>query len=365
MQCLTWLAWLFCGWSGLHHILLELDTHAFLWLTTFDGFGFGLLRDLWRIPSYVDEYNAEPYHMAVVRAKAAQRKRPSLGFMRLIGQYIVGSWYGTVLSCVPPEDWSLDGLLGSPSTDGAAEDGDSYTVLLRRDLLDIHILAGLFGMAVGVYLVGSLGPHVRGKFSFVLLGAVFGQLLRCGLLPGIEQDPLAPGDETDVSGYNVIGAIAGFYLSSGWDPALLQQPEAAAADRRRSGLCFRLTCVLGCAALFWMAAGLGAYEHGSITINDQETGQPTTIKIKELVGNVLASPAVQQFTAAVGALYSHLLEFGWEETLKLLKEKLVRTNDYIHSTYRQQQHAVAFTRHTQSPVHTTHTTLVCVRTQHA
>ena len=88
-QCSTYLAWLFCGWSGLHHLLLGRDTHALLWLTTFDGFGFGLLRDLWRIPSYVDDYNAAPYHMAVLRAQAQRGGRP-WSVMRLVGQYIVG-----------------------------------------------------------------------------------------------------------------------------------------------------------------------------------------------------------------------------------------------------------------------------------
>ena len=129
LQCSTYLAWLCCGWSGLHHLLLQRDSQAFLWLTTFGGFGLGLLRELWRIPSYVDEYNAEPYHMAVLRARAQRGGRP-WGVTRCVGQYLVGIWYGTVLSCVPPESWTLP-----------LAESDSVPRELRG-VHDIHILAG-------------------------------------------------------------------------------------------------------------------------------------------------------------------------------------------------------------------------------
>ena len=52
--------------------MLERDTHAFLWLTTFDGFGIGLFRDLWRIPAYVDEYNAEPRYINLLQAQVSK-----------------------------------------------------------------------------------------------------------------------------------------------------------------------------------------------------------------------------------------------------------------------------------------------------
>lgn len=50
--------WLFGGWFGAHHIYLERDEHAFVWLSTFGGyFGIGWFRDLWRIPTYVADAN--------------------------------------------------------------------------------------------------------------------------------------------------------------------------------------------------------------------------------------------------------------------------------------------------------------------
>lgn len=312
-QCSTYLAWLFCGWSGLHHLLLGRDMHALLWLTTFDGFGIGLLRDMWRIPTYVDEYNAEFYHMAVLRAQAQRGGRP-WSLVRLIAQYLVGIWYGTVLSCVPPESWSL-------------ELAESELVPRElRDVLDIHILAGLVGMSAGVWLVGNLEEHVQaGHIGFVLTGAIVGQLLRANLIPGMEMGPLEGGDAASLQGYNTLGAILAFYYASSWHPALFSDDyHTHSKFSRKRGLCRRLTVVLGCATVFWALAGYGAYDKASITVQDKTTGQPQTIRVKEVVSNILASPAVQQFSAAMGHLYSHLLEHGFEETFKLLKEKLVR-----------------------------------------
>jgi DnaJ-domain-containing protein 1 len=293
--------------------MLERDSHALLWLTTFDGFGIGLLRDMWRIPTYVDEYNAEFYHMAVLRAQAQRGGRP-WSLVRLIGQYMVGIWYGTVLSCVPPESWSL-----------ALAESESVPREIR-DVLDINILAGLVGMSFGVWLVGSLEEHVRaGHIGFVLMGAILGQLLRVNLIPGMEMDPLEEGDAASLRGYNTLGAMLAFHYASSWHPTLFA--DDGHTDGKFSserGLFRRLAVVLGCATVFWMLAGFGAYDKASITVQDKTTGLPQTIRVKEMVSNILASPAVQQFSAAIGHLYSHLLEHGFEETLKLLKEKLVR-----------------------------------------
>jgi hypothetical protein len=216
-------------------------------------------------------------------------------------------------------------------------------------MLDLNILAGLVGLAVGVYLVGTAG-NTKGSLALTLFGALFGQMLRLGLMPGWDTsspaDQLQPGGEADLGGLNMLCAMLLFYHSSRYDPALLFGLDA----RPRKGTSGRLLWVFGLAAAFWVSAGMGAYEHGSITINDQETGRPTTVRIKgepkvacqcrlqrhwpqrgggtmcvfraEMVHNILASPAVQQFYAAAGHLYYHALEHGFEDAFKLLKEKL-------------------------------------------
>lgn len=62
--CVAYILWLFGGWFGLHHIYLRRDRHAFLiWSTAAGYLGCGLLRDLWRIPDYVQDANEDPEYM--------------------------------------------------------------------------------------------------------------------------------------------------------------------------------------------------------------------------------------------------------------------------------------------------------------
>lgn len=58
---LAYLLWLFGGVFGLHHFYLGRDIQAFLWWCTLGGyFGFGWLRDMFYIPSYVANANQDP-----------------------------------------------------------------------------------------------------------------------------------------------------------------------------------------------------------------------------------------------------------------------------------------------------------------
>lgn len=60
-KLVAYFLWLIGGIFGAHHIYLERDKQAFVWTCTLGGYcGFGCLRDLFRIPSYVAEYNADP-----------------------------------------------------------------------------------------------------------------------------------------------------------------------------------------------------------------------------------------------------------------------------------------------------------------
>lgn len=62
--CVTYFLWLIGGWCGLHQIYLRRDRHAFvIWSSAAGYLGFGLIRDLWRIPEYVKDANEEPVYM--------------------------------------------------------------------------------------------------------------------------------------------------------------------------------------------------------------------------------------------------------------------------------------------------------------
>ena len=174
-------------------------------LTTFDGFGLGLLRDAWRIPSYVDDYNDAPRHIDLLHAQAIHTRRPPWSIARLLGQYMAGRWYGTIAQCLPPEALgeAISGLL--PAT----------APPLLAHAFDVHMLADLLGMSLGVFLVATLG-RTRASLRLILLGAAVGQCARLLEEPGADEAYVY-----SLSGYNLLGAMAACYYSSHWDPAVL------------------------------------------------------------------------------------------------------------------------------------------------
>ena len=174
-------------------------------LTTFDGFGVGLLRDAWRIPSYVDDYNDAPRHIDLLHAQAIHTRRPPWSVARLLAQYMVGRWYGTIAQCLPPEALgdAISGLLPAAAPP------------LLAHALDVHMLAGLLGMSLGVFLVATLGRS-RASLRLILLGAAVGQCARLLEEPGADEAYVY-----SLSGYNLLGAMAACYYSSHWDPAVL------------------------------------------------------------------------------------------------------------------------------------------------
>ncbi|XP_034028304.1 dnaJ homolog subfamily C member 22 [Thalassophryne amazonica] len=91
----TYTLWALGGLLGLHHFYLGRDSHALLWMLTLGGFGFGWIREVIRIPVYVDEANKQ---------EAAERKwkrsptmaPPPPSPVRFAGQVCVGIYFGTV-----------------------------------------------------------------------------------------------------------------------------------------------------------------------------------------------------------------------------------------------------------------------------
>jgi DnaJ family protein C protein 22 len=291
----AYLIWLTLGWCGGHHFYLGRDAHAFLWMTTFAGFGFGLLRELWRLPEYVDDANWEPSYMELLIAQS-KRGRP-WSVVRLIGMYIVGRWYGFVLRSVP--------------TEAHASASEWLKVAAG---VDIYQVAGVVGISAGVHLVGTLG-RAQGRFAFVIAGAAVGQALDMNAELGPD-DADAP-DPYSVSGYNLLLAIVAFFVSCSWDVSPRRQRRKA-----RRGRCKRATVLLLAVLLFWGGAARGAYEHGSIELEDQETDTPQTWRLREAWQNIINSPEWTQLRQALGELWQHYQTNGWSSTFNLFKEKL-------------------------------------------
>lgn len=88
----TYALWAVGGPLGLHHLYLERDSHALLWMLTLGGFGVGWAREILRIPAYVHEANKD--------AEKIRRKHstgsPPAGPFRFTGQVCVGIYFGVV-----------------------------------------------------------------------------------------------------------------------------------------------------------------------------------------------------------------------------------------------------------------------------
>lgn len=85
--------WAVGGPLGLHHLYLERDSHALLWIITLGGFGFGWVREIIRIPAYVAEANQDAEKE---RKTPTTTSPPPVSPVRFVGQVCVGIYFGTV-----------------------------------------------------------------------------------------------------------------------------------------------------------------------------------------------------------------------------------------------------------------------------
>jgi len=71
------------GIFGLHHLYLGRTQHALLWLTTFGGFGIGLLYEfVFKLNQYVREINNDNLIIDQYEKKMRERKSPAFELKR-------------------------------------------------------------------------------------------------------------------------------------------------------------------------------------------------------------------------------------------------------------------------------------------
>ncbi|XP_020785256.1 dnaJ homolog subfamily C member 22 [Boleophthalmus pectinirostris] len=87
--------WALGGPLGLHHIYLQRDSHALLWMVTLGGFGLGWVREFIRIPSYVAEANQDTERLKK-HYQHHPLALPPAGPVRFTGQVCVGIYFGTM-----------------------------------------------------------------------------------------------------------------------------------------------------------------------------------------------------------------------------------------------------------------------------
>ena len=98
--------WFFLGWTGLHLFYVGRDNHMLIYLTTFGGFSFGWIQDMWRLPSYCEQHtDGTPTNPGVAELefhKINMKTNPSgpskWQFGRFMGSLVVSIFYGYVTS---------------------------------------------------------------------------------------------------------------------------------------------------------------------------------------------------------------------------------------------------------------------------
>lgn len=78
----TYVLWLFGGIFGVHHFYLNRNFNGCVWSLTMGGFFFGLIYDIFNIPSYVQYANDDTLYMEKLNVRCSFRK-PKLSYSRL------------------------------------------------------------------------------------------------------------------------------------------------------------------------------------------------------------------------------------------------------------------------------------------
>ncbi|XP_050419142.1 dnaJ homolog subfamily C member 22 [Patella vulgata] len=270
----SYVLWLFGGWFGLHHLYLRRDKQAFVWLCTFGGcFGLGWLRDLWRIPEYVDdcketESNRLEFHQRVMR-----NPKPPFSIVRYGGELIMGNLFGYLVLMTMPADFVKEGL------------GNILSVYLPP-----------LAVALGVYLVGNIGRE-KVTFKSCVIGAF------CGV-------PWLIKDSNNIAVVPLLSAFAARWKGVSWRIHREKQ-------QRLTWRLFKFGVLAGLYYSLWISA---IYFNGTITTKDEET-----VLIRDAVNNFFKSPAWAETKDSLWKLYEFYNIHGWHK----LWEELVEIFDPV------------------------------------
>lgn len=300
---LTYILWLLGGFLGAHHIYLRRYKQAFIWWCFPGGyFGAGWFRDIWRIPEYVKDVNNDPNYLTMLSEKMREMPKPPIKIVRLLGQLVVGNMFGVLIKMAFPD--KEDEL-------GPGIDFDLITLLLSPA-----------GAALGVWVVGNVGRE-KGGIGWPIAAAYL-------------SSPLYIFYNFGFSVITLTSIVAFHWRSKSWRRQV-DQPAS---------FCKRITVLFLCCTLYsslW--TGYVFYNLRFTTTEGDE------IRFRDAVGNLIKSPAFQEFSKNVGALYEHCLKHGFSSAwgqlidsldplgernaLKVLELKKSATQSEIRSRYRE------------------------------
>lgn len=270
--CITYFLWLFFGGLGLHHFYLGRDRQVFVWWSTFGGmFLLGWIRDLWRIPTYVDDANEEPDFMETLKRQMKLRKEPPFNVTRFAGEMMVGYFYGLLVRMAIPEE--------APKS--------------------IVALLVSLGIAVGIHLVGNIGRET-GHFKYPFVACFLSYLVLYAL----------SGEDISYMYCALFGAMAFNYFRDYRRKEV--KPRKTKLKRitvlALSGL---VICSLWCSFLYFNA---------HITTEDGEK-----IRLRDSINHFFKSPAWLEFKETFWGLYEEAQKQGWrnvyDELIKAIDPK--------------------------------------------
>lgn len=94
---ITYTLWFFLGWFGVHQFYLRRDKHAFFtWATLGGVVGLSWIRDLFYIPSYVEDVNETEEYMAALGEKM-RKDKPRQGFCRWAATLALGYLFSVLI----------------------------------------------------------------------------------------------------------------------------------------------------------------------------------------------------------------------------------------------------------------------------
>lgn len=294
----AYLLWFIGGWFGLHLLYLRRDRQAFVLITTLGGYiGCGLLRDFFRIPSYVRDVNSDDQFLANLSEKMRKRAKPPFSLVRFVAQVLVGSLWSTFVAAAIPSEEVF---------------GMDWTPLIH--------LAPL-GTAFAVWTIGNIGRE-QGQMKWAMIGAFILMPISLFNPPIANWSPLCS---------------AALFTKFGKQWRRTPQPHTHFCKRM---MILMLSCLI--MSSLWASA---LYFNATVTDKQGER-----IKLRDAAKNFLNSPMFLKFKENLRVIYKDAQTNGWSEAwinfvelldpfgeihaLKVLGLSKGATQDEITSTYR-------------------------------
>lgn len=288
------------GLFGVHHFYLGRDHQGILWVTSFGGlFGLGWIRDLWRIPWYVKEYNEDPEFLFKMTSGLRQRKRPSIwaNIHRVVAQVGFGWFYRGLIIYALPEEYAAN----------------PYVMFLVAPL----------GTAFGTYMISNVST-IKTHWKYPLIGAYLGELAF-----GYHHFLLeVPHPSLAVSISMVFSTFAWQYDRQPRGLNVVHGERARGRHCRGRWCCRRLCCkrmAVWTIIILIFGALIFSFFYFNATIT---TSNGETVKVREAMNNFFKTPHWKQFKKS---FWSNLQEI-WEEYqrngLAGAKERLMVLADF-------------------------------------